>query len=48
MFEQIKAIARTLKRELKVYRLVLKHPHTPKVAKVLLAVAVDMPCCPSI
>jgi uncharacterized membrane protein YkvA (DUF1232 family) len=46
MIEQIKIIARTLKRELKVYRLVLKHPHTPRLAKVLLAIAIGYALLP--
>ncbi len=40
MLDQLKAIGKTLKRELKVYQLVLKDPRTPKPAKWLLGLAV--------
>ncbi len=36
----LKNVALSLKRELNAYRLVLKHPRTPRLAKVLLALAV--------
>ncbi len=36
----MKAFARTLKRELDVYRLVARHPRTPLLAKALLGLAV--------
>lgn len=38
--EKLKAISRQLKRELQVYRLVLKHPKTPLISKILLSLAV--------
>lgn len=38
--EKLKAISRQLKRELQVYRLVLKHPKTPLISKILLGLAV--------
>lgn len=38
--EKLKAISRQLKRELQVYRLVLKHPNTPLISKILLGLAV--------
>lgn len=40
MFDQLKAIAKTLKHELTVYRLVLEDPRTPRLARVLLGLAV--------
>ncbi len=36
----LREIARRLKTELAVYRLVLKHPQTPMLAKILLGLAV--------
>jgi uncharacterized membrane protein YkvA (DUF1232 family) len=38
--EKLKAISRQLKRELQVYRLLLKHPETPLLSKILLGLAV--------
>ncbi len=38
--EKLKAITRQLKRELQVYRLLLKHPETPFFSKILLGLAV--------
>ena len=40
MIAKLKALARQLKQELKVYRLVLKHPQTPWPAKLFLGLAV--------
>jgi uncharacterized membrane protein YkvA (DUF1232 family) len=40
MFERLRAIGKTLKSELMVYRLVLEDRRTPIVAKILLALAV--------
>ena len=40
MLEKLKALAKQLKQELEVYRLVLKHPQTPLLAKVFLGLAV--------
>jgi uncharacterized membrane protein YkvA (DUF1232 family) len=40
MFNKLKAFTRQLKKELAVYRLVLKHPETPLLAKCLLGLAV--------
>jgi uncharacterized membrane protein YkvA (DUF1232 family) len=40
VINKLKALARQLKRELAVYRLVLKHPQTPWVAKLFLGLAV--------
>lgn len=39
MFEKLKALGRTLKEELRVYRLVLRDARTPWAAKVLLWLA---------
>ncbi|NOS97972.1 MAG: DUF1232 domain-containing protein [Methylotenera sp.] len=40
MIEKLKALSKHLKQEFEVYRLVLKHPKTPWVAKVFLGLAV--------
>lgn len=40
MFEQLRAIGKSLKAELTMYRLVLKDSRTPVVAKFLLGLAV--------
>ena len=40
MFRQLKSTASRLKKELKVYQLVLKDPRTPRLAKFLLGLAV--------
>jgi uncharacterized membrane protein YkvA (DUF1232 family) len=38
--QKLKQIAQTLKAEFQVYRLVLRHPDTPRMAKWLLALAI--------
>jgi len=40
MLNRLKSLGQSLKRELKVYRLVLKDKRTPRVAKALLGLAV--------
>ena len=40
MFDKFKTLYRHLIKELEVYRLVLKHPETPWMAKLLLGLAV--------
>jgi len=40
IINKLKALGKQLKLELKVYRLVLKHPQTPWVAKLFLGLAV--------
>lgn len=40
MLKKLKALTRQLKQEFAVYRLVLRHPQTPWVAKLLLGLAV--------
>jgi uncharacterized membrane protein YkvA (DUF1232 family) len=40
MLEKFKALAAQLKQEFEVYRLVLKHPETPWLAKIFLGLAV--------
>jgi uncharacterized membrane protein YkvA (DUF1232 family) len=40
MWKKVKSIARAFKQEVKVYRLVLKDPRTPWLARVLLGAAV--------
>jgi uncharacterized membrane protein YkvA (DUF1232 family) len=46
MLGRLKAIGRGLKRELAVYRLVLAHPRTPRLAKWLLGLAVGYALLP--
>lgn len=40
MINKLKSLGRQLKREFALYRLVLKHPQTPWVAKLFLGLAV--------
>ena len=40
MFERVRSAGKTLKSELKVYRLVLEDRRTPALAKIMLALAV--------
>ncbi len=40
MFERLRAIGKTIKSELKVYRLVLEDRRTPILAKIMLSLAV--------
>jgi uncharacterized membrane protein YkvA (DUF1232 family) len=40
LFNKLKSVARSFKREIKVYRLVLKDRRTPKPAKLLLGLAI--------
>ncbi len=46
MLETLKSAARSITRELKVYRLVLKDRRTPKLAKVLLGLALGYATLP--
>jgi len=46
VFDELKSVGRTLKHELKVYQLVLKDNRTPKLAKVLLGLAVGYALLP--
>ena len=46
MFERLKLFGRRIKRELKVYSLVLKDARTPKLAKFLLGLAVGYALLP--
>jgi uncharacterized membrane protein YkvA (DUF1232 family) len=46
MFERLKSTARAVTREIKVYRLVLKDRRTPKLAKVLLGLALGYAALP--
>ncbi len=46
VLDKFRTIGKTLKNELMVYRLVLKDKRTPKLAKVLLAVAVGYAVLP--
>ena len=39
MFRRLQSFARTLRREIGVYRRVLRHPRTPWTAKLLLGLA---------
>lgn len=40
MLNKLKVLAKQFKREVAIYRLVLKHPQTPWVAKMFLGMAV--------
>lgn len=40
MFPRLQRVARTLKRELRVYQLVLRDRRTPRLARILLGLAV--------
>ncbi len=40
MFDKLKSVGMSLKREIKVYQLVIKDNRTPKMAKVILGLAV--------
>lgn len=40
MIEKLKSLTRHLKQEFEVYRLVLKHPQTPWLAKAFLGLAI--------
>ena len=40
MFEKLKSLGRSLKREVTVYQLVIQDKRTPKLAKLLLMLAV--------
>ena len=40
MFDKLKSLGKQLKREFAVYRLVLKHPQTPWIAKLFLGLAI--------
>jgi len=46
MLETLKSAAKIITRELKVYRLVLKDRRTPKLAKVLLGLALGYAALP--
>lgn len=46
MFEKLKALGRSLKYKIRVYRLVLKDPRTPTLARALLLIAVGYTLMP--
>ena len=46
MFEGLKTVANSLKRELDIYRLVLKDSSTPQIAKIILGLAVGYALLP--
>ena len=46
MFDTLKAAARRITREIKVYRLVLQDQRTPKLAKILLWLALGYAALP--
>jgi uncharacterized membrane protein YkvA (DUF1232 family) len=46
MLDSLKSAAKTVSREIKVYRLVLKDDRTPKLAKVLLGLALGYAALP--
>lgn len=43
---RLKSIGMALKRELKAYQRMLRHPRTPRLAKILLALAVGYALLP--
>lgn len=46
MFEKLRFITKTLKREVQVYQLVIKDKRTPRLAKILLGVAIGYALLP--
>lgn len=46
MFEKLKSVGRNMQHELRVYKLVLRDPRTPRAAKFLLALAVGYTLLP--
>ncbi|HSF30235.1 MAG TPA: DUF1232 domain-containing protein [Candidatus Tectomicrobia bacterium] len=46
MFQRLRSIAKRLRQEIKVYQLVLKDPRTPKLAKILLGLALGYALLP--
>ena len=46
MLNRLKKIALQLKQEFEVYRLVLRHPKTPVIAKILLGLAIGYALMP--
>jgi uncharacterized membrane protein YkvA (DUF1232 family) len=46
MFDRLKSMGHRFRRELKVYRLVLRDPRTPRVAKLLLGLALAYAALP--
>ena len=40
MFEKLKSVANSLKQEINFYRLVLKDSRTPRIAKIILGIAI--------
>lgn len=46
MFARLKAVGRGLKREIRVYQLILRDPRTPRLAKLLLWLAVGYALLP--
>jgi uncharacterized membrane protein YkvA (DUF1232 family) len=46
VFQKLKIVARDLKRDLRVYQMALRDPRTPKLAKVLLGLAIGYALSP--
>jgi uncharacterized membrane protein YkvA (DUF1232 family) len=46
MFQRLRSTAKRLRQEIKVYQLVLKDPRTPKLAKMLLGLALGYALLP--
>ena len=40
MFERLKSLARRVKQELALYRLIAQHPDTPRLAKICFGLAI--------
>ncbi len=46
MLKKLKTVAKRIKREVKIYQLVIKDRETPKIAKVFLGFAIAYTVCP--
>lgn len=46
MFDKLKAVGKSLKREIKVYKLIIKDRQTPMLPKIILGIAVGYALLP--